>query len=204
MLWVSLEERHPLHLAHELEWLNLKESFARSKAYIDKAFNIIGSNDVEEEGDAIAVKSELGEPPPPSLPLYLISISGNGMEKVVYVGKTQSENRFEGGHLASQKLLHPKYKPYDANLYRCSITMPINDDWILLDWIDPFEVAEIILDDVESQFIHHFRPELNVNKVTRNCAIHPTTIQIQNIVEKCKQDSFLNDYFIHPPDTDKN
>ena len=156
----------------------------------------MGSDQVEEEDDKKMVIDRLVYPPSPSRPIYIITTKEAANESIVYIGKTTGANRFSGGHAVALKLTDPKYASCEKLIYRCSVTIPVGDDHVALEWIDPIEVAERILDDVESHLIYEFKPPLNHQKKKRNLAKHQTSIHIQNIAEGLRPNSFLHDYII--------
>jgi len=195
LIFISINEVHPLHLADSIEWVGLAESSVKAKKYVDDAKNILGSDQVEDIGDKNRVISKLGAPPKIAMNIYMITIKGFDTEKVVYIGKTASKFRFADGHAAALKLHSPDFDGTEKLIYRCSVTVSL-DDWILLEWIEPICIAQKILDDVESRLIHELKPELNTHKVKRDVAKHKAAIHIQNVIHNCKDGSFLNDYII--------
>jgi hypothetical protein len=193
---MGIEEQMHLHEVGKAHWLSLREHRARTMKYVADAIRVLGSDQVEEEDDKKMVIDHLGAPPEPARPLYLVTTKDDGNESVVYVGKTTARNRFSRGHSVALKLLAPEYQHSEKLVYRLSVTVLVNDDHVSLEWLDPIEVAEQVLDDVESLLIYDLQPPLNSQKKRRNLAKHQTGIHIQNIVEGLKTDSFLNDYII--------
>jgi hypothetical protein len=194
-VWVSLEESSSLHRANEMNWLSLKDSIELTNDYLEKSSILIcglegGSLDGEEE---LMIKERIGLPPLPCLPIYIITCKDTEKEEIVYIGKTKSDKRFIGGHTAALKLHDPIYNNKIKTLYRCSIWFYIDNEYIIIDWIRPTELALELLDSIESQLIYHFKPELNISKKNKNYTKWEFTIQIQNFL-----DSFLNDTFIWP------
>ena len=186
-----------LHEAHKAAWISLSENTKRTRAYVANAVRLLGGEDeVTEIGDKIRVIAEFGEPPPQSLPIYIISTRKGSDETVVYVGQTSANNRFAGGHSAALKLHAPEYRDCDKLVYRCSVTLAIDDDHVALEWVEPTSVAQQILNDVESHLIYEFQPPLNSQKKKKNLASRPIDIHIQNIVDGLREGSFLNDYFV--------
>ena|ERR1043165_2267160 len=196
LVWVGIEEKMPLHQVRNAIWESLRENTSRTLNYVKDAIDILGSDQVEEEDDKKMVIDRLGSPPPPSRPIYIITTREAANESIVYVGKTTGANRFSGGHSVALKLTDPKYNNCEKLVYRCSVTIPVGDDHVSLEWIDPIDIAERILDDVESHLIYEFKPPLNYDKKKRNLATHQTRIHIQNVVEGLRPNSFLNDYMI--------
>jgi hypothetical protein len=196
LVWLVIEKQMHLHEIRDADWISLSENTDRTRTYVTKAIKILGIDQVTEVGDKRMVIDQLGEPPAQSLPIYMLTTRKDLNESVVYIGKTTASNRFAGGHSAALKLHDPKYQNYEKMVYRCSITMPLGDDHVALEWVDPVSVAEQILDDVESHLIYHFQPPLNTQKKKKNLATHQISIHIQNLAEGLRHDSFLNDYII--------
>jgi len=122
-VWVSLEESALIHKATDMNWLSLKDSIESTNDYLEKSSDLIcgldgGSLDGEEE---LMIKEQMGLPPIPCLPIYIITCEDNGIEKIVYIGKTSSDSRFIGGHTAALKLHNPIYNNKIKRIYRYSI-----------------------------------------------------------------------------------
>lgn len=194
LAWLMIEEQMHLHEVDNAVWISLSENTARTRTYVANAIKVLGSDQVEEIGDKEMVIDQLGEPPPQSLPIYILTTKSSSNESIVYIGKTTASNRFAGGHRAALRLHDPKYKDCEKIVYRCSITILVDDDHVALEWVDPLAVAEQILDDVESHLIYHFKPQLNTQKKKNNRATHQISIHIQNLVEDLRSGSFLNNY----------
>jgi hypothetical protein len=193
-VWLSIEEVSPLYKANEMNWIGLLDSRKATKRYLDDASEIInglegGWLDNEEKE---WILDRLGEPPLPSLPIYLISCSDTLGEEVVYVGKTENTSRFTGGHPASLKLHAPEYKNKEHKIYRSTVWFHNDNEYISLDWVQPETLALNLLDNVESQLIYYFQPKLNTSKKKKNCAKLSFNIHIQNFLEG----GFLNDMFV--------
>lgn len=195
-VWISIEEVAPLYLAKNMNWLGLKESRAITEKYLELASEIIncelkdcGLIDREERE---WILDNIGAPPIPSLPLYLITISDENEEKLVYVGKTENKSRFSGGHSAALKLHNPKYNNKLKKIYRATIWFHDNNEYISLDWIKPEKLALDLLDSIESHLIYSFQPELNTAKMKKKYVKWDFYIHIQNFLEE----GFLNDEFI--------
>lgn len=193
-LWLSIEEVSPLHLAPHMQWISLRESRVATEEYLTSASELIhglegGWLDSEERE---WILEELGEPPLPSLPIYLIACSDGSNEDLVYVGKTKNTSRFNGGHSAALKLLAPKYDNKNKKIYRSTVWFHNDNEYISLDWVQPEPLAFQLLDSVESQLIHKFQPELNTAKKKSSLAKWDFSIHIQNFLEG----GFLNDKFV--------
>ena len=193
-VWLSIEEVALLHLAPKMKWLGLKESRDITKSYLDEASELInglegGWLDSEERE---WILEELGGPPLPSLPIYLITCSDEKKEELVYVGKTENKSRFSGGHSAALKLHAPKFSHKEKKIYRSTVWFHNDDEYISLDWIQPESLAIDLLDSVESHLIYSFQPELNTAKKKKSYTKWDFCIHIQNFLDG----SFLNDNFI--------
>lgn len=193
-VWVSIEEVTSLHSVTSMNWLSLRDARQKTAEYLDEASELINGLDggwLDREERAWIVE-ELGEPPIPSLPIYLISCGDKEFEKLVYVGKTKNTSRFSGGHKAALKLHSLDYDGMPKRIYRATIWFYLNDEYISLDWIQPENVALELLDNVESILVYRLQPELNTQKKKTNCAKWDFHIHIQNFLET----GFLNDEFI--------
>ena len=196
LCWVVMEEVVDLYEVNKLNWVSLSASREKTKNYISNSACVIGEIDdgrLEKE-DGFWIKEELGNPPYPCLPIYIITVDSGDKERVVYVGKTKSASRFTGGHSAALKLHAPKYDGLKKSIFRCSVWFDINDEYVAIDWIEPEALALDIFDSVESQLIYNLQPELNVDKRTRLTGKHMLdVIHIQNMSES----DILNDHFIN-------
>lgn len=199
LLWISIDERIPLHEIAKNRQPSIADAVQNIRSYVSSAISVLGSDQVEEIGDKNDVIKELGEPPERSKPIYIITTEEAGIENVVYVGKTVTNGRFEGGHLAAIKLHNPAYRNAEKYVYRCSITLSLRREWFALEWVGTPSIAEQILDDVESRLIYHFQPPLNTQKKSADLAVHKAfAVHIQNSYKNLAVDSFLNDWIIDP------
>ncbi|WP_241303395.1 GIY-YIG nuclease family protein [Burkholderia stabilis] len=192
--WISIEECAALHQVNDMQWLSLRDARAETQRYLEDAGELIrglegGWLDSWEQEQ---IRSELGEPPPPSLPIYLISCGDGEDEQLVYVGKTKNTSRFSGGHAAALKLHAPEHQGKPKRIYRCTAWFHFNDEYISLDWIQPERLALELLDSIESQLIYWLKPPLNTDKKKKNLAKWEFSIHIQNLI--CGK--FMNDKFI--------
>lgn len=197
LCWVVMEEVSELHEVNKLNWVSLSASRVKTKEYISKTATVVGEIDDDrwlEKEEGFWIKEELGNPPYPCLPIYIITVDSGEKERVVYVGKTKSASRFTGGHSAALKLHAPKYDGLKKSIYRCSIWFDIEDEYVAIDWIEPETLALDIFDSVESQLIYNLQPELNVDKRTKITGKHQLDrIHIQNM----STTEILNDHFIY-------
>ena len=76
-VWLSIEEVVPLYKANEMEWIGLRKSREITKDYLDEASDLI--NGLEggwlDRWEQEQILTNLGEPPLPALPIYLITCS---------------------------------------------------------------------------------------------------------------------------------
>lgn len=193
-VWLSIEESVPLHNVNSMQWLSLRDARVLTEKYLESASEEIRglSGGWLDRWEQEKIKTTLGEPPKPSLPIYLISCGNGNDENLVYVGKTKNTSRFTGGHAAALKLHAPEYDNKPKNIYRCTPWFHFNDEYIALDWIQPEETALQLLDSIESQLIYWLQPPLNTDKKKTNSAKWNFHIHIQNL--NCGK--FLNDTFI--------
>ncbi len=193
-IWVSIEEVAPLHLAQDMRWLSLKESRENTANYLSAASELI--NGLEggwlDRWEQQRILEELGEPPLPSLPIYLITCGDGNQEKLVYVGKTKNTSRFNGGHAAALKLLAPNYEGLKKKIYRSTVWFYDDNSYISLDWIQPEMLALELLDSVESHLIYNLQPELNTDKKKKRLSKWSFYVHIQNFLDG----GFLNDEFV--------
>ena len=193
-VWLSIEEVAPLHKVNEMNWIGLQRSRLETQNYLDEASEIIDGLEGGwlDRDERKMILEQIGEPPLPSLPIYLISCSSERGEELVYVGKTENTSRFSGGHTAALKLHAPEYGDKEKKVYRCTVWFHNDDEYISLDWVQPEELAFRILDSTESQLIYYFQPMLNTLKKKKNHAKWNFYIHIQNFVGS----GFLNDEFV--------
>ncbi|KAA1162006.1 hypothetical protein WNY97_20665 [Pseudoalteromonas fuliginea] len=195
--WVVMEEVADLYEVNKLNWVSLSASREKTKEYISKASSVVGEIDDDgwlEKEDGFWIKDELGDPPHPCLPIYIITVDSGVKERVVYIGKTKSASRFTGGHSAALKLHAPEYDGLKKSIYRCSIWFDIEDEYVAIDWVEPETLALDIFDSVESQLIYNLQPELNVDKRTK--LIGKNLLDIIHI-QNMSVSEILNDHFIY-------
>lgn len=183
--FVSIEEMNLLHNVNAMEFQSFNDARNDTQEYLEKAKIIIRGLEGSwlDNEERLMILEELGEPPIPCLPLYLISVDDTLEENLVYVGITKNKTRFKGGHAAALKLLNPKYDGHIKRIYRCNIWFLIEEEFIALEWIEPKELGLQILDSFESKLIHYFKPELNTDKKNTNLSKWDFTIQIQNFMK---------------------
>ena len=195
--WVAIEERQPLHLADRIEWSGLEESRQRTAAYLKEASEIIsglegGWLDSEE---SLMVREAIGEPPPPCLPIYFIGTQDKDESaNVAYIGITRTNNRFSGGHKAALHLHAPEYQNHVKYIYQASVWFYDDKQYLPLEWLLPSNVANTILESIESQLIYDLRPPMNERKKEKDCATIPLEIHVENFAG----DGLAKDHFVYP------
>lgn len=197
--FLGLEKVYNLHEVMNHESNSIKKSWKLFKEYVESALEISDYNNESysllDRYESELIVNELGQPPEACYPIYIITVGSNEKEKVVYIGKTSSDkNRFSGGHRVALKLHDPKYINVEKKVYFCLVLfLTKKKEYLPLEWIHPLEMAEMILDSVESELISCFKPELNVMKMKRNYSKHPVSLHIQNNTNTSR---FLNDVFV--------
>ncbi len=197
--FLSLDIAVPAHESLDLEAESLAESWRKTQHYVTSALSIIDADDPMwlDREDAEMIRDQLGRPPPLCYPIYLITIGEGETEKLVYVGKTSSNQaRFKGGHTAFGKLMNPIYDGLPKRIYLCAVVLLADDkSYQPLEWVKPLERAEMLLKSIEAQLIYSYKPELNTHHVQSDNAKWPVSLHIQNFSGVT---SFLNDEFCWP------
>lgn len=197
--FIALDGAVDLHLAHTVKTKTLESSWKENQTYIERACKIADTgkeNGFDLDGeDKRNILEELGKPPECSYNIYFITIYNENVEKVVYIGKTDSENgRFANGHLAALKLHDPKYSLYQKRVYFGTITLlSENNNYIPLEFITPYDNAKKYLNGAEAFLIDRLKPELNIRREDINFFKEMSQIHIQNF---SKVSNFMNDCFI--------
>lgn len=201
-VFIALDLVVPLHLAHQVDTGNTEDVREKNIDYIHKALKI-AIIDEEDCGMPLAedereeILQALKEPPESSYNIYLITIfDDSGFEKVVYVGRTDSDtSRFQSGHKAALKLHDPKYKAYDKRVYFGTITFLADNEkqtYLPLECFSSKDDRKRLLSNIEKALIKHFDCELNIQKPSPEI-VSEATIHIQNFTNVSK---FLDDAII--------
>lgn len=186
-----------IHETINLKPESLDVSWQKTNQYLQDAFNIINEKGLEEisldREESEMIIYELGNPPNISHPIYIMTISNNEKEEVVYIGKTSSSrNRFKSGHTAITKLHDPKFNNFQKNIYQCGILLLNNDkELVPLEWIKPFSESKKLLDSIEAQLIFHFKPLLNTQLKNKNNTSQYIQLHLQN-----RNNFFMHDIFV--------
>jgi hypothetical protein len=174
---------------------SLKATWISLKEYVDDAFHIITEQYKEEldleDGDKLRdvdneiiseIKDQLASPPQACYPIYIITVGDGQDERIVYIGKTSSNNhRFSGGHSAALKLHSPKYQGIVKHIYFGTVTLLDNKkNYMPLEFIQPYEDAVDLLNILEAGLIYYLKPELNRIHVKRNNARYDMIVNFEN------------------------
>ncbi len=199
--FLAIQRTIPIHESANLAAESLSNSWTKVNTYMKEALEIIHADEDEpqwlDRWEAEQIQKQLGPPPVNCLPIYLVSVGEGESERLVYIGKTSStKGRFQGGHSAFTKLLHPKFDGLKKTLYLAAVVLLTEEkDCLPLEWVKPLAKAEELLSDIEAQCIFNFKPELNIHHVFPDNSRWQTTLHIQNLTGVT---SFLNDKFCYP------
>ncbi|MDO5151259.1 MAG: hypothetical protein Q4D76_17995 [Oscillospiraceae bacterium] len=198
--YIGLDVCVDLYLANTIDTGNLHESWVKNKEYIEKVCEITGTGaecgyDLDDE-EKRWVLEELGEPPTCCYNIYFVSIYNDNEEKLVYVGKTDSQkSRFVNGHLVALKLHNPQYHDYYKRIYFGTVMfLSETREYVPLEFITPFQDAKRYLGEMEAFLIDRLQPELNVKNEKVGKLEHLGVVHIQNFSDVS---DFMNDYFIY-------
>jgi hypothetical protein len=193
--FLGIDMCFPLHRVREMKAQSLKSTWSDINDYVDEALNISlyqykEERDPEDESLLLDVDREilheieyqLGSTPPTCYPIYLITVGNNKDERVVYIGKTSSDNhRFSGGHSAALKLHDPKYDSLEKSIYFATIMFLSSDgEYMPLEYIQPYDVSKKLLSNVEAGLIYSLKPELNKVHLNKNNAQIEMLLNIEN------------------------
>lgn len=198
-VFIALDVAVDLHLANTITSGTLERSWKENQTYIERACAIADTgkeNDFDLDGeDKLNILEELGEPPECSYNIYFITIYNEAEEKVVYIGKTDSENgRFANGHLAALKLHDPRYSSYQKRVYFGTITLLSKEGaYIPLEFVAPYENAKRYLNGAEAFLIDRLNPELNTRREKVDIFREVSQIHIQNF---SRVSDFMKDFFV--------
>lgn len=197
--FVALDLAVDLYMANTVDTGNLRESWERNKEYIDCVCEITGIGaengfDLDNEEKRWII-NELGEPPECCYNLYFITIYNEIEEKLVYVGKTDSKkSRFVNGHSAALKLHNPIYQMYNKRIYFGTIMFLSETEYIPLEFITPYNLAEKYLGEMEAFLIDRLNPELNIKKEQIGELENLSVVHVQNF---SNVSMFMHDYFVY-------
>ncbi|MGF2144415.1 hypothetical protein ACQUEF_03565 [Vagococcus fluvialis] len=203
--FLGIDECHPIYLAGNINNQSLKKTHIASQKYIEESIDILRKcGGIYEEPDypnrvqfdpnhknLYAIESELGKPPLACKPIYIMTVEKEGVEEVVYIGKTNSSsNRFNNGHAAITKLHGPEYGG-KKRIYLATVMFLSEDEYVPLEFLEDFNEMDALLIAIEGTLINHFKPDLNTHN--RKETIHSVNSQvhIQNFVGSILNDSFI-------------
>lgn len=191
--YLALDICTPLHDIKKIKNEVFKHTWKKSYEYLEEAYEIVEEFeepyikrdyfiDIDRE-IAFEIEYQLGKPPAPAYPIYIVTVGTGKDERVVYVGKTSvnAKSRFNGGHSVALKLHSPQYEGLKKNVYVGSVMFLTNDkEYLPLEWIYPLEKSAQVLDDIESGLIYYFSPELNRQKKRKNYSKMDINMNIEN------------------------
>jgi len=195
-IFVSLDTYFPIHEAPRVPLKNLDQSWIDTKDYIQKACDLLKRPKVGRSlspDDRATVLASLGEPPGPAWPIYVFAVGDHPNEKIVYIGKTNSDtHRFSAGHSAITGLHAPQYEGLSKRLYLGTVTLYSDEgNYVPLEWLHPKALRDFIWSDIEAQLIYYFQPELNSTLKNKDASRNPTQIAFHNY---CGTKSFDGTY----------
>lgn len=185
--WVSFDVSVGLHEAANFPLLPFEKATDECYSYLAKACKILKRNNPKWSPDDVArrvILDQLGPPPLNAYTIYMLTVSDlkSDSERVVYIGKTNSNsNRFRGGHAAISKLHAPEYAHLTKSIYfGCIVAMNDDENYIPIDWLSPNLGRDEILSDIEYQLIYHLQPELNEQGKLTYSAKNRVPLTIEN------------------------
>ncbi|WP_269317793.1 hypothetical protein [Exiguobacterium sp. KJ 601] len=193
--FLALDVRLPLYRVREMKAQSLKSTWNEVNQYVNSAFEIMFyhyNEDVDSGDERLLVDidreilyeidSQLDiYRPSTCYPIYIITVGGGANERVVYIGKTSSQNhRFSGGHAAALKLHDPKYDGIEKHIYFATVTLLGENEYMPLEFIYPYTIAEKLLENVEAGLIYNLKPELNKVHFHKNNARFQMLLNIEN------------------------
>ena len=195
--FIGLDISVPFHQAAGLPAQILGASWEETNIYVRKSLELIEIDKPSwlDQEEVRIILSELGPPPLPCYPIYIVSVGSESNEQPVYVGKTSAKIwRFQSGHHVATKLHDPRYDGLPKQIYLgCVMLLTDDKDYLPLEWVHPLAAAEELLTSVEAILIYNLKPELNI-KNRRTCNPRfPVQLHIQN---DSGNSSFLNDRFV--------
>jgi hypothetical protein len=197
--FLALDVVHPVHETVGLPAESLESAWKAIHGYVSSACRLIRSRkpgwlDGEE---AEQILDKLGSPPQLCYPVYVLAVFKGSEKRVVYVGKTSTDQgRFRGGHAALTKLHHPMYDGFAKRIYLGAVVLLGTDgEYQPLEWVKPLLTAKQILSSIEAQLIFDLKPELNTVHKNRYNVTWPVQLHVQNFADDSK---FLHDYMCYP------
>ncbi|MEI4769876.1 hypothetical protein WAX74_09500 [Psychrobacillus sp. FJAT-51614] len=193
--FIGLDVCLPLYQVLEMDAQSLEATWNEVNDYVASAFRIItneyredlGINKDEKLRDVDKeiihdIEYQLKTPPAACYPIYFISVGDGKDEKLVYVGKTSSRtHRFSGGHSAALKLHAPEYEGLSKHIYFGTVVFLDHEkNYMPLEFIQPFEDANSLLNTLEAGLIYNLKPELNTTYLNTNYARFDMFVNIEN------------------------
>lgn len=184
--WLLMRYVAPVHEANMIETIPLSDSFNEHKNYLDKVKKLINQSKMEygylSIEDSQYITNTIGQPPNPSLPIYIVTVEENDVHRIVYIGKTTTSvrQRFSQGHAALSKLLDPKYNGKCKNIFFCELYFGIiqNFELIPIDFAENDNEKRMTVSLIETMLINAYNPELNTMHMNPNNPPPVTNIDI--------------------------
>lgn len=184
--WLLMRHVVLVHEASTIETIPLIDSFNEHKNYLDKIKTLINQPEMEycylSIEDNQHIINTIGQPPSPSLPIYILTVEENGVHRIVYIGKTTTSvrQRFSQGHAALSKLLDPKYDGKCKHIFFCELYFGViqNFELIPIDFAENDNEKRAIVSIIETMLINAYNPELNTMHINPNSPPPETNIDI--------------------------
>jgi len=197
--WVSFDASAELHEASNFPLIPFDAARTTCFSYLSEACKLLDRRNPQwtpDDRERKKIVETLGPPPLNSYTIYMMTVSktDGSEERVVYIGKTNSEShRFRGGHSAISKLHAPNYRGLKKKIYFGCI-VGFNDDfnYIPIDWIQPEMGRDGILSDIEYQLIYSIQPELNDTGKTTCRAKNRVSLHVQNFCSQVLDGAFID------------
>lgn len=189
--FIGIDTCLPLYKVLDMEAQSLEKTWNALNEYVDHAFSIIMEQygeglDIQDNDKLLDVDKEIireimVQPiqiPPACYPIYFITVGDGNEERVVYIGKTSSNNhRFSGGHSVALKLHNPIYEGLVKHIYFGTVTLL---EYLPLEFIHPYKDAVELLNNLEAGLIFNLKPELNKVHLNRNNVRFDMIVNIEN------------------------
>ena len=189
--WVSFDDTAELHEASDFPLIPFDAARTACFSYLSEACKLLDRSNPQwtpDDRERRKIVETLGPPPLNSYTIYMMTVSNadGSEERVVYIGKTNSEShRFRGGHAAISKLHAPNYQGLRKKIYfGCIVGFDDDCNYIPIDWIQPEMGRDGILSDIEYQLIYCTQPELNDTGKETCRAKNRVSLYVQNFCSR--------------------
>lgn len=194
--FMALDEWYYVYESLEIEAQSLIEGRESSEKYFKDTLEILEKyNSIENVSNKkidiytdkeilYNIKEELGQPPNICKPIYIITVEESEIERVVYIGKTNStRKRFVGGHTAITKLHNSVYEGTIKRIYLGDIMfLSDENEYIPMEFLSKEEESNNLILQIEAALIHNLKPELNTQQINKKNFSINSQIFIQNFV----------------------